>query len=314
MKFSVGLPKICDSFLGHITENAPHIYEVYFSWGDFPSGRSSQTESQEYTEWEMIDKQREALKAISDAGIKLNLLFNANCYGEESLSKDFFGKVGDTVDYIGENFNLSSVTTTSPLVAKFIKKNFENLETRASVNMEIGSVQGMEYLSDWFDGFYMKRELNRNFDAIKNIHSWTSSNSKKLYMLANSGCLNFCSAHIFHDNLVAHESEIAKMDNAYKFEGICRSFLKKEENYKRIMDYTNFVRPEDISKYEPFFESAKLATRVHNNPKLVLSSYISGRYSGDLLQLLEPAHSIYPYVLENGDPVKLVKIQDSIIY
>ena len=71
MKFSVGLPKICDSFLGHITENAPHIYEVYFSWGDFPSGRSSQTESQEYTEWEMIDKQREALKAISDAGYEV---------------------------------------------------------------------------------------------------------------------------------------------------------------------------------------------------------------------------------------------------
>ena len=314
MKFSVGLPKVCDSFLGYITENARHIHEVYFSWGDFPSGRSSQTESAEYTKWELVDMQRQALQEIAKAGIKLNLLFNANCYGDESLSKDFFGKVGDTVDYIGENFGLASVTTTSPLVAKFIKKNFADISTRASVNMEIGSVQGMEYLAEWFDGYYMKRELNRDFDAIKKLHSWASSNGKKLFMLANSGCLNFCSAHIFHDNLVAHESQIAKMDNAYMFEGVCRSFLKKEENYKKIMEYTNFVRPEDISAYEPFFESAKLATRVHKNPKLVLSSYISGRYSGDLLQLLEPAHSIYPYVLENGDPVRLVKIQDNIIY
>ena len=74
------------------------------------------------------------------------------------------------------------------------------------------------------------------------------------------------------------------------------------------------MRPEDIYKYEPYFESAKLATRVHKNPGLVLSSYISGKYSGDLLQLLDPAHSIYPYVLENGDPIRIVKIQDGIIY
>jgi len=57
-----------------------------------------------------------------------------------------------------------------------------------------------------------------------------------------------------------------------------------------------------------FFESAKLATRVHNNPKMVLDSYIRGKYSGDILRLLEPAHNIYPYVIENGSPLKLKKI------
>ena len=54
---------------------------------------------------------------------------------------------------------------------------------------------------------------------------------KKLFMLANSGCLNFCSAHNFHDNLVAHEADISKMDNAYNFSGICHEYLKNTENY-----------------------------------------------------------------------------------
>ena len=314
MKFSVGLPKVCDSFVSYIEENAAHIHEVYFSWGDFSSGRSAQTVCCDHTPWELVDMQRQALEKISSKGIRLNLLFNANCYGAESLSKDFYGRVGDTIYYVGEKFGLSSVTTTSPMIARFIKKNFENLEVRASVNMEIGSVEGMEYLCDVFDGFYMKRELNRDFDAIKKLHAWTFSNGKKLYMLANSGCLNFCSAHIFHDNLVAHEAEIAKMDNAYRFEGVCRNFLKNEENLKKLPEYTNFVRPDDIDKYEPYFVSAKLATRVHKNPQLVLSSYINRKYSGDLLRLLEPEHSIYPYALENGDPIKLVKINDSMIY
>ena len=117
---------------------------------------------------------------------------------------------------------------------------------------------------------------------------------------------------IFHDNLVSHESEIAAMDNAYNFSGLCHEFLKDEKNYQKLVEYTNFVRPEDISKYDSFFDAVKLATRVHNTPKLVLESYIKQKYIGDILRLLEPAHSIYPYVLENGEPLKLVKLSDDI--
>ena len=308
VKFSVGLPKNNMEFVNCIIQNAEHIYEVYFSWGDFPNGRSNQTQSDYYTPWELVDIQREMLQRLSDAGISLNMLFNANCYGKDSQSRAFFNKVGETVDYAKNAYGLKSITTTSPLIAKFIKNNFEDVEVRASVNMEIGSIQGMEYLKEYFDSFYMKRELNRDVESIKTLHKWCQQNGKKLFILANSGCLNFCSAHVFHDNLVAHESEIAKMDNAYNFGGICHEYLKDERNYEKLIENTNFVRPEDINDYDDYFEAAKLATRVHNNPKMVLESYIRGKYSGDILMLLEPAHNIYPYVIENGSPLKLKKI------
>ena len=71
-----------------------------------------------------------------------------------------------TIDYVAEHYGLQSVTTTSPLIAKFIRNNFEQLEVRASVNMEIGSVQGMDYLAEYFDSYYMKRECNRDFEQI----------------------------------------------------------------------------------------------------------------------------------------------------
>jgi len=308
VKFSVGLPKNNPEFVTCIIENKEQIHEVYFSWGDFPNGRSQQVQDEEYMPWELIDIQREHLKKLSESRILLNLLFNANCYGKDSQSRAFFEKIGETVDYIKEHYGLSSVTTTSPLIAKFIKNNFEDIEVRASVNMEIGTVEGMEYLSDYFDSYYIKREYNRDFEKIAQLKSRCDENGKKLFLLGNSGCLNFCSAHNFHDNLVAHESEIANMDNAYHFRGMCHEFLKKEENLKKLPDYTNFIRPEDISKYDGLAEAVKLATRVHPNPEMVLKSYIKGKYSGDILRLLEPQHSIYPYVLENGEPLKLVKI------
>lgn len=314
LKFAVGLPKMDDAFVETIIENRDKIYEVYFSWGDFPNGRSSQISDNSLTPWEMQDWQRNALKRISDANISLNILFNANCYGKDSQSRMFFNKIGDTVDYIQTTYGLSSVTTTSPLIAKFIKANFEDIKVRASVNMEIGTPEGMSYVAQYFDSFYMKRELNRNFDEIKKVYNWCKENGKELFILANSGCLNFCSAHNFHDNLVAHESEIATMDNAYNFQGICKEFLKKEENYGALIENTNFIRPEDIEEYEPYFTAAKLATRVNPQPIRVLESYIRGSYSGNILELLEPAHNIYPYIIENGNPLKLKKIDTDIAF
>lgn len=97
------------------------------------------------------------------------------------------------------------------------------------------------------------------------------------------------------------------MDNAYNFSGICHEYLKNPDNYSTLYENMNFVRPEDIDEYDGFFEAVKLATRIHNNPRMVLESYIRRKYSGDLLRILEPAHSIYPYVIENSNTPKLKK-------
>ena len=310
MKFTVGLQFTNDAFLACVLENKEHIHEVYFAWGDFPNGRSNQLQNASLTPWELQAKQIQMLEQVSKSGIGLNLLFNANCYGADSQSRAFFNKVGQTVDYIQSHFGLSSVTTTSPLIAKFMKQNFPEISVRASVNMEIGTVQGMDYLAEYFDGYYMKRELNRNFEAIAQLSCWCKANGKRLHILGNSGCLNHCSAHNFHDNLVAHEAQIAQMDNAYQFGGICHEYLKDPAHHRALIEDTNFIRPEDIGKYEPYFEAVKLATRIHRNPSMILRSYIRGKYSGNILELLEPAHSIYPYVVENGDPLKIVKISN----
>ncbi len=301
LKYSVGYQILRDNmFIDEIINCKDYIEEVYFSWGDFPNGRNLQTQ-QTVTPWEATEKQISDLKNLNENGISFNLLFNSNCYGKDSLSRHLFNKIGDTVDYIKETFNLSSVTTTSPLIAKFVKNNFPDIGVRASVNMEIGSIQGMDYISDFFDGYYMKREYNRDFEKIKELKAWCDTNGKTLHILANSGCLNNCSAHNFHDNLVAHESEIAKMDNCYEFHGICHEYLKNPEKRISLVRDTNFIRPEDVHLYEPYFKSMKLATRVSDKPTLILKSYINKKCSGNILELLEPNHAgrIYPYVIDN---------------
>ena len=281
MKFSVGYQEN-DSWIDAIVANRMSVYDCYFSFGAMPSGRHGVCDPM---------RQLDDLGKLADSGIALNILFNANCYGARAESKALFGEIGDAIDRFSDGGALKSVTTTSPLVARFVKENFPEIKTRASVNMEIGTVDGMEYLADRFDGYYVKREVNRDLAAFAALKKWADANGKELFMLANSGCLNNCSSHIFHDNLVAHEAEIAMEDNGYAYRGTCWEYLKRETDKAKIMSRWNWVAPEDIRLYEGLVTAAKLATRVNVNPVRVLESYVSGSHAGNILDLMEPNHS-----------------------
>ena len=303
MKFSVGYQMTPNgAFVDEILAKRSQISELYFSWSNYANGRNSQLLQKGLTAWEAQRQQEADISRISQAGISLNLLFNAMCYGKDSQSRAFFMGIGETVDYLQQRYLLRSVTTTSLLIAKFLKDNFQNLEIRASVNMGIGTVEGMDYVADYYDSFYLRRELNRDFNAIQTLKKWCDDHGKVLYALANSGCLNNCSAHTFHDNLVAHEAEISRMDNGYAFEGICAKYLANPEHHRALVDNTSFIRPEDIHLYEALFPAMKLATRVNADPIRVLRAYTEGAYGGSSLELLEPNHTalLYPYLLDNS--------------
>ncbi len=304
MRFSVGYQYKTDgSWFKCIMEHKDRVAEVYFPWEGFASGRDPAALPEGMSRFGLEAAKRAELKAFHEAGIRLNLLLNGNCYGADSLSRAFFLSLGDTLDELITELGVSSVTTTSPVIAKFIKQNFPQIEVRASVNMEIGTTAGMAYLSNVFDGFYMQREHNRDFAYIRKMKAWCDKNGKKLCLLANSGCLNHCSAHHFHDNLVAHHAEIAKMDNAYEFQGICWDYLREKKNLDSYLQITNFIRPEDIRLYEEWFDCVKLATRASTHPERILRAYCEERYIGSVMNLLEPDHSgaVLPLLVENSE-------------
>ena len=302
MRFSIGWnPQHTESLLRSVLNHRDQTAEVYFSLPGMPSGRGIMSRMDGQSGDEAENDLFRGLSVLYEKGIALNLLINGNCFGKDTLSRSFYQQIGDTVDTLLSDYGLKTVTTTSPLVAKFLKRNFPNLDCRASVNMEIGTPEGMDYLADYFDSFYLKREYNRDLNRIKKMKKWADDHGKKLYALANSGCLNFCSARTFHDNLVAHEHEIREQDNAFDFHGICKLWLKHAEKRDLFLQVSNFIRPEDIGLYEEWFDGMKLATRMHHNPSAVAEAYFCGQWRGNLLDLLEPDHAelFYPVILDN---------------
>ncbi|MBU0477838.1 hypothetical protein KKC91_04640 [bacterium] len=305
MKFAVGyqLPEQDEESLVDIVRDfREHISEVYFPWLDMPSGRSPMTMRDGFVDWDGQRKLEEELKKFKEMGIKLDLLLNANCYGQYSLSEHLKNLVCSVISHLKESTGIDIVTTTSLMIARTVKENFPDIDVRASVNMRIGTVRAMEYVADLFDSFYVQREYNRNPDRIQELREWADKNNKKLYILVNSGCLNFCSGQVFHDNLVAHEKEIGTMKNIKDWNPIlCWNYYAKRENRVTFLQ-NSWIRPEDIHNYNSYFSMAKLATRMHANPRKVIQSYVEEKFNGNLLDLLEPGHSpiFSPYIVDNS--------------
>jgi len=229
------------------------------------------------------------LRDFRAMGVRFDLLLNANCYGAKAISQELARHVCAVVERVAEASGLDAVTTTSPFVASVLGQAFPELELRASVNMRIGTVQGAEYLADLFDGFYVQRDYNRDLRRISAMHDWCEANGKSLSILVNSGCLAFCSAQTFHDNMVAHEAEIAVTPNLTCEFLACRRHLRDRENWASVLAAT-WVRPEDLHHYEQYCRLAKLATRMHHRPEIVVGAYARRSFSGNLLDLLEPGH------------------------
>lgn len=289
MKFAVGYqqPQNGESFSSIVADYCSKINEVYFSWTRAVSGRpvlDRDLNSQYILE--------EELQTLRSSGIKLDLLFNANCYGARAVSKSLEYEIKSTIEHLGciECFP-EIVTTTSPMIAQTIKKYFPKIEVRASVNMRISTIQAMNYVADIFDSFYLQRDLQRNLDYVKKIHDWCDVNDKNLCLLVNSGCLRFCPGQTFHDNLIAHSADAENVDNISDWNPhVCWKLYSDPKNYVEILKST-WIRPEDLSQYEGIVDTVKLATRQHSHPRMVIGAYTDGYFSGNLLDLFEPGFS-----------------------
>ena len=305
MKFAIGYQLAeegDESIVEVIGDYRDHVAEVYFPWADMASGRAALTSRRGHMDWPGQQRMEHDLKALRDVGVRLDLLFNANCYGGLAVSEHLQNQVISVLDHLADLVGqVDIVTTTSLAVARTVKRYDPAIEVRASVNMRIGTVQGMQYVAGLFDSYHVQRDCNRDLTHLRMLKDWADANGKRLVMLANSGCLAFCSGQTFHDNMVAHETQIDETRNIPGWTPmVCWHLTKDRANWPAILQAT-WVRPEDLHHYDSLFDVVKLATRMHRSPRLVLDAYVNRRHRGNLLDLFEPSFSpaLAPHAIDN---------------
>lgn len=304
IKFAVGYQLADGETTADIVRDyRKHIAEVYFAWPGMASARAQSGSRRGYPDRKARQILEGELHAIRAMGIKLDLLFNANCYGAEAISRHLEKQVRSIIEHLGEKAGGADiVTTVSPMVARAVKKFFPSIEVRASVNLRIGTIQAFVYSREWFDSYYIQRDVQRNIPYVRKLKAWADHNGKKLCMLANSGCLRYCPAQAFHDNLVAHDDEITRKKNVADWNPhLCWSLYQDRKNWPAILQ-GSWVRPEDLHHYEGLVKVVKLATRMHTHPRLVVHAYANRQYAGNLLDLFEPGFgtAFAPYLIHNA--------------
>ena len=281
----------CTPWLGRIAE-------VFYAWPGVLSCRPAP---------EMTPETRQRLFSdlhwCRDNGIRLDTLFNCNCYGDIAVSPE----LADFVTQSLHNMNAEGlfpdvVTTTSPFIAAILRTRFPGVRIRASVNMRVHGTIGFEALADAFDEFYISREYQRNLDYVAVISDWCRNHGKLLGAQVNSGCLRQCPYQQFHDNLHGHnrirQSGVGEQFNFDVFR--CRTRYVKERNLIDFLRGT-WIRPEDTPLWEDRIDVFKLATRRTAHPTQILNAYASYRYEGDLTQLMDPHYTeaFAPGIVDN---------------
>ncbi len=288
-----------EPFTDAIEPKLDRIAEVFFAWPGVLSCRPAP----EFTD-EVRERLYSDLRWSRAHGLKLDTLFNANCYGDIAISPELAEMVtGVLHDMDAHDLFPDTVTTTSPFIAKVIRKNFPSLRIRASINMRIHGTVGFEYVGDLFDEFYLSREKHRDLNYVREVSDWAKEHGKTIGMQVNSGCLRECPFQQFHDNLHGHGDGRRPKDIAtakeYDFSFFLCKTTYERGNYEEIIRST-WIRPEDLHLYEPYVQLFKLATRRHKCPTAVLNAYADYSYDGNLLDLLDPVHTDrIPFSIDN---------------
>lgn len=283
---------------------SPHlarVSETFFAWPGVLSCRPAPVFTDEVRE-RLVDD----LRWAKANGLALDTLFNANCYGDDAISPrlaDFVMRVLDEMAAAGVPPDI--VTTTSPFIARVLKKRAPGVRVRASINMRIHGTVGFEAVGDLFDEFYLSRERHRDLAYVRRVAEWAKANGKRIGMQLNSGCLRQCAFQTFHDNLHGHgdgrRPEDLATAEAYGFSFfLCRTRYARDKAYEDFLRAT-WIRPEDAHLFEPHVDVFKLAIRRHPHPAEVLAAYAAGSFDGNLLRLMDPDHSeaFAPYVIDN---------------
>ena len=301
--FAAGYQHFADGApFAEIVLRHPSVREVYFPWVDEPSGRPKLGFEEEDDPDELEAALKRDLTRLRGAGVRLDLLLNANCYGAEAMSVAMEKRIAGIVEKLDSwGCRPEVCTTASPFVARTLKAMSPDIEVRASVNMRLTTLQAFRYLAPLFDSYYIGRDVQRNLETVERFSRWCHDNGKKLCILANSGCLRNCPWQTYHDNLIAHSDAAMKAENVKGWNPhLCWTLYRDRKNFAEILKAT-WIRPEDLHHYEDLVDVVKLATRQHANPDMVISAYERGEFEGNLLDLFEPGFSpaFFPNFIDN---------------
>ncbi|MCK4670747.1 MAG: U32 family peptidase [Nanoarchaeota archaeon] len=275
MKFSVPFNGDLE-LIDYIIEHKDKVSDVYFGlpFTTMPSGRLIEynAKSDKY-----IDNLNKALDKLNQQNVPCTMLINLQCESEKTFSREMLDNIKKVIELYKNK--IEGITLFNAVYVKQLKEIFPELSFSISVNSNINSPYKAKIAEELgFDTIVIDRDINRDFEKVKNL---AESVNAKIKMLVNEACLKECLFRISHFNLLSHHKE------GLDYKGLipCVKYYTKKP-WEVLL--SSFILPKDLKNYDPFIDQFKIAGR--NLPtkllKYALSAYFEEKKEFDLLAVL----------------------------
>jgi collagenase-like PrtC family protease len=255
------------------------IREIYLSGPQEHAGSGRIAPELDY------DRFSQVVESIHKEGIRVNLLLNSICEGDDWYSP---GVLKSTLGYLERAHaqqGIEAVTIANPLYIREVRKRFPNLEICASVLGDIDCVsKAAIFARAGADVLTPDVNINRDLALLERIRKTTG---REIKLMVNEGCLFRCAFRKFHFNYISHKSRKPEGEKAEDNVFSMNCIQVSQSDLSQILK-SCWIRPEDARKYGEITGYFKLVGRTSSKSMLLrsLEAYLKESWDGDLLELM----------------------------
>ena len=269
-KISVGFSGSSED-LKKILEASEDLFSVYTGGlsGKIAGGRPDYLSS--------LDELKRNSELAHSYGVNYEIALNAPCGLESKENKQWWASIIEYFKEI-ESCGVDYIIASHPFIMQAVKEN-TNMKIVTSTICEITTARSaMYYESMGSDVIIPSMNANYDMEALEQMKNCLKKAS--LRIMVNEHCLGDCPWRRFHHNHYAHHNE------ELEYHINCKSLFYKNPY---LMLTNNYIRPEDIHRYEAITKEFKIVGRLKPINELVniIQAYSKEEYRGNSVKLTD---------------------------
>ncbi|MFD1774696.1 U32 family peptidase [Paenibacillus rhizophilus] len=220
-------------------------------------------------------------------GITMNYTFNSPCLANDEYTIHGKKELANLLDWISE-IGVDSITVSIPVVMRYVKKYYPNLQVKVSSSVCVDSVAKAKRWEEMGADCIVldPMVINRDFEVLKAIREAIPID---LELIVNNNCMYECPFLTYHQSFMGHSSrgdDKEKPDFDYCYLNC---------SYKRVSAPVNYlisdiIRPEDLKFYEEIgYDNFKIIDRATPTSVMInrVKAYYHRYFDGNLLELIQ---------------------------
>jgi collagenase-like PrtC family protease len=222
------------------------------------------------------------VERIRAAGIRADITMNSTCDGAAWYDRATVEQQIGFIKAMHTDCGVEAVTLANPFLIEEARRACPDLEISASVLSSIDCFSRAEaFARAGATTMTVDTSINKNLKLLSQI---VERLGVEIKLMVNEGCLDKCPYRMFHMNYISHKSKDSASEGTC-FPFACGDITKGDPGQ---VFRSNWVRPEDLHRYEKITRFFKIVGRDMMPSKVLrcTRAYLEESWDGNLFDIL----------------------------